>query len=477
MAIGAVTAMMAVALPLLALPASADTTPPWEMNNTEALGTLTFYNSAGQVVTSGNNLNHLFDYAQASTTDATGGTKATLLFAAPDPNKTAPNFFTLISSASTNFPNASAPGSLATSPNPVVSLTSVDGNLNNLISQVPAQTATGYANVFQVRVETSGPGGVGTGPDAYWDADVLVNPTAGTWTELYPVTGTTAESTNTVLAASPNGSAPKGSPVTLTATVTAADGTTHPAGTVQFERDGFFVGTPQTVNTTDGTASFTTSSLLASPPGGAALSAVFTPADPTSFQPSTGTLSYTVTPVAKKPTLSGLHQAGQKETCTESTGKLDFGVKAKYTWLVSGKSIATTTTTNSSSSITVPGSAVGKLLSCSVSVSDGGTPPSTATSSSVKVILGKALKPTKAPTLTGTHKVGRVETVHAGTWPRGAKFTYQSLLNGRAIRGATRTTLRLISSERGKKISCRVTAHLFGFRNGVATTGSVTVVR
>ncbi len=45
--------------------ANAATTPPWEPDP-QALGTLTFYNSAGQVVTSGTNLTHLFDFAQAS---------------------------------------------------------------------------------------------------------------------------------------------------------------------------------------------------------------------------------------------------------------------------------------------------------------------------------------------------------------------------------------------------------------------------
>ena len=64
--------------------ANAATTPPWEPD-AQAVGTLTFYNSAGQVVTGGSNLSHLFDYAVASSPDATLGTKATLTFAAPAP--------------------------------------------------------------------------------------------------------------------------------------------------------------------------------------------------------------------------------------------------------------------------------------------------------------------------------------------------------------------------------------------------------
>lgn len=175
-------------------------------------------------------------------------------------------------------------------------------------------------------------------------------------------------------------------------------------------------------------------------------------------------------PVANVPTISGPHQAGQRETCTD--GMLDFAVVPSYTWLANGVSIGT------GPSLTVPGTAYKKALACRVTVHDGTGPASAPmTSTSVTVILGKALKPTRRPFLSGLHKVGRLETVHPGTWPRGARFTYQWLINGRVIRGATRTTLRLVASERGKKLSCRVTAHLFGFRNGVATTASVTVVR
>jgi hypothetical protein len=70
--------------------ANAATTPPWEPDP-NAVGTLTFFNSAGQVVTGGSNLAHLFDFAEASTPDGGlpgelgPGTKATLVFANPQP--------------------------------------------------------------------------------------------------------------------------------------------------------------------------------------------------------------------------------------------------------------------------------------------------------------------------------------------------------------------------------------------------------
>jgi Bacterial Ig-like domain (group 3) len=466
--IGAITAMMtAVAVPLLALPASAATPPPWEPDP-NALGTLTFYNSAGQVVTSGTDLTHLFDYLEASTTDPTAGTRAEYQFAQPIPSTPTGNFPVSTLSLATSFPNASAPAPLNTSPNPVDTLSATDGNLANFIASVTPQTAAGYANMFQIRLLTTGPGGVGTANNGgqYWDADVLVSGTS--WQEVYPSQGTTTATTTTALAASPATTAQQGASVTLTATVTASD-STHPAGTVQFMQDGFNVGSPVAVSTTDGTASLGTTALLPSAPGGTALTAAFTPTDNSSYTGSTSSpLDYTVDPIANVPTIAGPHQAGQRETCTD--GMLDFGVVASYTWLANGAKIGT------GASFTVPGTAYKKALACQATVHDGAGPVSTPmTSTSVTVILGKALKPSKKPTLSGAHKVGKLETVHAGTWPRGAKFTYQWLLNGKVIKHATRSTLRLIRSERGKRISCRVTAHLTGFANGSSTTSSVKV--
>jgi hypothetical protein len=188
-AIGVATAFMtaitAVAAPLLVGSASAASIPPWEPDAPNALGTLSFFNSSGNPVTSGNNLNHLFDFVEASTTDPFNGTKATLEFAAPAPGVPTGNWFVAAGSGSNNFPNTSAPPPLNTTPNPVDTLTATDANLTNFIAQVPAQTQPGYANVFQLRMVTSGPGGVGSEPNAqYWDADVMVNPTAGTWQEV-----------------------------------------------------------------------------------------------------------------------------------------------------------------------------------------------------------------------------------------------------------------------------------------------------
>jgi hypothetical protein len=272
--------------------------------------------------------------------------------------------------------------------------------------------------------------------------------------------GTGPAATTTTLTANPATSAQQGSSVTLTGTVSPASA----AGTVAFEENGTVVGT-QAVSS--GVAALTTSKLLASPPGGASLTATFTPTNPSSFTSSTSAaLTYTVNPVAAKPTLTGPHQVGQKETCNES---LEPGVTATYAWKVGSTQVGTGKT------LTVPASAVNKQLACTATVQDGSGPKSSATSSSVKVSLGKALTAVKKPSLSGSHKVGKTETVKPGTWSQKATFTYQWLLNGKVIKHATKSTFKPTKSDKGKKLSCRVTAHKAGFANGSATTSSVKV--
>jgi hypothetical protein len=472
-AIGAAAAILTIALALpaaaLAHPLSEQTTPPWEPDP-NALGTLTLYNASGQVVTSGTSLSHLFDYAEASTSDQFNGKTAFIEFAQPQSGNPSGIWPVSTPSNPTSWPNSTYPSPLNTAADPVAFLTTTEGNLSDFISTLTLQTAVGYANVYQIRLVTSGPGGVGTlnNGGGYWDADVMVN-SSGDWTEVYPTAGTTASATTTVLTASPMTSAQQGASVTLTATVTAADSTT-PAGTIDFEQGGFSVGTG-TLNSS-GVATLTTSTLLPSAPSGsnaAPLSAVFTPTNTSAYTASTGTLAYAINPVANVPTISGAHQVGQKETCSD--GSLDFGVTASYTWLASGKSAGT------GASLVVPGSAYKKSLACEVTVHAGTGPNSAAeTSKASTVSLGKAPRATKAPSLSGAHKVGKTETVKAGTWSlKGVKFKYQWLLNGKVIKGATKSSLKLSRSDNGKKLSCRVTAYETGYANGVATTKSVKV--
>ncbi|HUC22044.1 MAG TPA: Ig-like domain-containing protein, partial [Streptosporangiaceae bacterium] len=273
--------------------ASAATTPPWEPDP-NALGSITFYNSSGQAITGGSNLANLAAYAEASSADTTGANKAELYFAAPTPGEATGLWFSTLASTATVFPNTSAPAPLNTATNPVVALSATDANLTNFIASSAAQTATGYANVYQVRLYTSGAGGIGTlGEGLYWETDILVNPTAGTWSVEYPAVQT---ATTTTLSASPT-TGTAGVAETLTATTTAADGTTQ-AGTVEFLNGATVIGTDAVNGSGVATQSFTPAAA-----GTDSLSAVFTPTN-TGYSSSTGTLSQTINPAATPTTTS-----------------------------------------------------------------------------------------------------------------------------------------------------------------------------
>jgi hypothetical protein len=283
-------------LAAMASVASAATTPPWEPDG-NSLGSLTFYScttpatpSTCSVVTSGNDLSHLADYIEASTTDPStpAGNKAVLYFAQPEPATPTGSFPQGQASSATTFPATTAP---YTGANPLVTLSATDANLTNFIASQTAPTTTGYVNVYQIRLYTTSAAQNGTlSAGKYWDVDISVNPTAGTWTQVYPGVVT---STTTTLTASPD-PATVGVSDTLTATETPAT-----AGTVEFENGTTDLGSA-TVNGS-GVATLNTTFSAA---GTESLSAVFTPTDTTDFGGSTGTLSLTVNPAATPTTTS-----------------------------------------------------------------------------------------------------------------------------------------------------------------------------
>jgi hypothetical protein len=294
------------ALAATAISASAATPPPWEPDG-NALGNLTFYDASGNVVTGGSNLNHLFAYAQGSSADSTGGTKAALYFANPQPGQN-----------SALWPNAQDTGSVATTQpaagvpapinnaDPVANTNTAGGaNLGAFVAGQTANTVAGYANVWQVRIYTIAAGGGGSiGAGTYWESDVQINPSAGTWQQIFPAVAT---STNTVLGASPNPALTTQS-VTLTATESPAT-----PGSVQFKDGGSNVGSPVAVN---GGGVATLSQSFAA--GSHNLTAVFTPTDTTNFAGSTGATTLQVNPPSTQTTTSlGVNQASPGSAGTD----------------------------------------------------------------------------------------------------------------------------------------------------------------
>jgi hypothetical protein len=67
------------------------------------------------------------------------------------------------------------------------------------------------------------------------------------------------------------------------------------------------------------------------------------------------------------------------------------------------------------------------------------------------------------PTLSGTTKVGKTLTVNAGAWSPTPTLSYQWYRGTTAIKGATLTSHKLTSADKGKTISVKVTAKKTGY--------------
>ncbi|MFF1703869.1 Tat pathway signal protein [Streptomyces sp. NPDC058252] len=144
-----------------------------------------------------------------------------------------------------------------------------------------------------------------------------------------------------------------------------------------------------------------------------------------------------------------------------------------YQWKANGTAIAGAT----ASTYQIPAALLGKKLTVTVTAVKSGWTSGTATSAAVTVAKGTAPKATKAPAISGTAKVGRTLTTSKGTWsPAATSYAYQWYANGKAITGATKSTLLLKSAQAGKKITVKVIAHRTGHQDGSAVSKATKAV-
>jgi hypothetical protein len=83
------------------------------------------------------------------------------------------------------------------------------------------------------------------------------------------------------------------------------------------------------------------------------------------------------------------------------------------------------------------------------------------------------------PTVKGVAKVGRTQTMRSrGAWSgAGYRYTYRWLRNGHAISKATRTSYRLTSGDKGRRITLQVTATRKGYPTVRSTSARSAKVR
>ena len=157
------------------------------------------------------------------------------------------------------------------------------------------------------------------------------------------------------------------------------------------------------------------------------------------------------------PTISGAPSVGKTVTAVPGAWG-PSPVTYTYQWLRGGASISGAT----SATYTPVAADAGTRLSVTVTGTKSGYTTKAATSTATVVAKGTLTGAT--PTITGTTKVGSTLTAHAGTWaPAPVTLSHQWLRNGVAISGATATTYKLTATDKGKRITVRVTGTKAGY--------------
>ncbi|KGM14318.1 hypothetical protein N869_15070 [Cellulomonas bogoriensis 69B4 = DSM 16987] len=160
---------------------------------------------------------------------------------------------------------------------------------------------------------------------------------------------------------------------------------------------------------------------------------------------------------APTPTLSGAVRVGS--TVKARPGSWSPSATFTYQWRRNGTPIKGAT----SSSYRPVVADLGKKLTVRVTAKRSGFTTLTRTSAAATVGRGTLSAPT--PTVRGTAQVGSTLTAVPGTWSPSAKRTYQWKRDGKAIKGATKSTYRVVEADRGKRLSVTVK----GTRDGYTT--------
>lgn len=257
--------------------------------------------------------------------------------------------------------------------------------------------------------------------------------------------------TTTTLVPAPVSPIKAGSTVSLTATISESAA----AGSVQFKDGGTNLGAP--VDVSGGAATKPGVSLAA---GSHNLTAVFTSSDTEAFLSSTSAVTTYV--VAGVPTITGTTAVGKTVTCTTSAG----GTQT-FAWLVNG--VASSTTTKS---VLVPAAWYAKSVTCRATFTHGAANV-VQTSAAKKIAPGAKLVAKVKPKVLGTAKVGKILTCSKGTWsPAATSYKYQWLRGTKVIKGKVAAKYKAVRADKGKKISCKVTAIKAGYTSGLAASAA-----
>ncbi len=150
-----------------------------------------------------------------------------------------------------------------------------------------------------------------------------------------------------------------------------------------------------------------------------------------------------------EPYVSGIPWTGNKLTAKPGQGKWKK-TTFSYQWLRDGVAISKAT----GSSYTVATADHGHQLQVRVTSRQGNNRFTVTSPTTWPAMLATV------PTISGSVASGSKLTAITGTWEDGTSFRYQWYADGKAISGATKQTFTLTSSQKGKRITVKVTGTL-----------------
>jgi hypothetical protein len=453
--------------------AAATSTPPWEPDTVGSVGSLTFYDASGNVVTGGSVTSHPFvKYAVASTVTPDTGldAKAYLAIATPDGTNQTYNWSSDHLSSRTAYPDAADPASVRAGGYPYATSTASDFSLTDFFGDFPNTQTGPEAGLYQVRLYTTSTSAQGSGK--YFSADISVstsdpNATSGTWQVVYPavVTPTVATAISTPVATPPSPAA-HGSKVSLSATVTATNSSV-PAGAVHFFDGNIDLGSA----TYDGTTGVATLGSLSPTDGNHAYTARFIPTDAASYAASTSTaLAYvvsagpaddTATSLAISPATSGSTSTALQFTATVTDTTVPGTVPTgSVQFMDSGTPLATAIAANGVAyAVRAPSTlSIGNHTFTATFVPSGNFNTTTSMGVAYSVTL-PAPTVLSAPTAVGVARVGGSLTCAAGVWSYAGVYSYEWFLDSSITPfNKSAATGALPASYYKHQIKCTVTA-------------------
>jgi hypothetical protein len=181
--------------------------------------------------------------------------------------------------------------------------------------------------------------------------------------------------------------------------------------------------------------------------------------------PTTTVLGFALS-ITPAPTISGTIGIGN--TVTAIPGTWDQGVSLSYQWFRDGSPVPGAT----SDDYDITNSDSGAMLFVRVTGSKDDFVPVSKDSISYGPIAS-AFTTSTTPIITGTPTSGKTLRVSTGTWSPRPRFSYQWNCDGEPISRATRSSLRLATSQNGCEITVTVTATARNITTAVLTSDPV----